>query len=339
MTIISQYNTTLLNAGPKAKLDIEKILVRDYQCKKHTLILSGKEEKDKIHKFIYKIKKALFCIRFFRGRDIIFMQFPLTNEISVTKNAKNKIALVHDLEGLRRKNKEIEDKEIKFLDTCKFIVVHNEKMKNYLVSKNIQNEKIYILELFDYLCCKDEFSQNSAIDQNNINVIYTGNLDKATFLKQLDSNKMNFCLNLYGSKNMEFENKKIIYKGKFLPDDLPSKIEGNLGLVWDGNIDETDENDQLKNYTKYNTPHKLSCYIAAGIPEKSAISDLVKKYDIGYVINNIYDINDINLIDYNKKKENIIKLSKKVQNGYFTKRVVNEILNIYKKMEEHNIND
>ena len=52
--------------------------------------------------------------------------------------------------------------------------------------------------------------------------------------------------------------------------------EGNLGLIWDGASDSSDEDIGMKNYTRYNNPHKLSCYMAAGLPvivwEKSAIS-------------------------------------------------------------------
>ena len=75
---------------------------------------------------------------------------------------------------------------------------------------------------------------------------------------------------------------------------------------------------------------KLSCYTAAGIPvivwEKAAIADFVKKYDIGYTIKSIYDINNLDLKDYNRKQENIKELQKKVRNGYFTKRVVDKFL-------------
>ena len=59
---------------------------------------------------------------------------------------------------------------------------------------------------------------------------------------------------------------------------------------------------------------------------KAAIAEIVEKYNIGYVISNLYEINDLNLNDYYEKKENVKRLSKKVKEGYFTKRVLNEIL-------------
>ena len=124
-------------------------------------------------------------------------------------------------------------------------------------------------------------------------------------------------------------NKKEVLK------ELPDKIEANLGLIWDGNFDDSDENVGFKKYTKYNNPHKLSCYIAAGLPvivwEKAAIADFVNKYNIGYTISKIYDINEIDLSDYNQKLANISKLQQEVRNGEFTIRVFDKVL---KDMEE-----
>ena len=218
-------------------------------------------------------------------------------------------------------------KEIDAFQSSEAVIVHNDKMKKFLIDQGVNSNKLYVLELFDYITAKQK--QNN-IKSDKIKICYTGNMDKANFIHQLEEEKMNFNLYVYGVKNKEIKNKRIEYKGKFLPDELPYKIEENIGLVWDGNVDENDENEGFKNYTKYNNPHKLSCYLAANIPvivwEKAAIADLVKKYNIGYFIRNIYDINKIDFSDYNEKIKNIKELSRKVRNGYFTNRVVNEII-------------
>ena len=129
----------------------------------------------------------------------------------------------------------------------------------------------------------------------------------------------------------DINNEKMLYKGVFNPEELPNKLEGNLGLVWDGNYDESDEYVTFKFYTKYNNPHKLSCYIAAGLPvivwNKSAIADFVRKYNIGYEISNLYEINNLDFSDYEKKKENVKDLTKKVRNGYFTRKIMKVVLN------------
>lgn len=331
MVIISQYAKSILNAGPKAKIDVEEIVQREYKGKVYTFKLTGKEANfNKVNKFILKIRKAIFSILFLHGNDLTIIQVPFLNDTRFTKKLKNKVAFIHDLEGIRQKDKRIEEREIKFLSTCKYIIVHNNKMKQYLIDKNISGDKIYVLEMFDYLVNNYKENNTEVLSNKHLKIIYTGNIDKAPFIKQLDTKRVNFKTNVYGVCNDKINNDKIYYKGKFPPEELPNYIEGDLGLVWDGNYDESDENEGFKNYTKYNNPHKLSCYIAAEKPvivwRKAAIAEIVEKYNIGYVISNLYEINDLNLNDYYEKKENVKRLSKKVKEGYFTKRVLNEIL-------------
>ena len=86
----------------------------------------------------------------------------------------------------------------------------------------------------------------------------------------------------------------------------------------------------MKRYTKYNNPHKLSCYLASGVPviawEKAAIADFINENNIGYTINSIYDINNISILDWNKKLENVKVISKNVRSGYYTKKIFEDIV-------------
>ena len=177
---------------------------------------------------------------------------------------------------------------------------------------------------------KDEEKENA---ENSEAIIYAGNLvqAKSPFIYQLDEKKMNFKMNLYGiGLDKGVVNNQISYKGKFQPDELPNKLVGKLGLIWDGNYDESDQNEGMKRYTKYNNPHKLSCYLASGVPviawEKAAIADFINENNIGYTINSIYDINNISILDWNKKLENVKVISKNVRSGYYTKKIFEDIV-------------
>ena len=143
---------------------------------------------------------------------------------------------------------------------------------------------------------------------------------------------MRFRMNVYGVGTDKDINGRINYKGKYRPDELPNKLEGNLGLVWDGNFDESDENEGFKNYTKYNNPHKLSCYIAAGLPvivwEKAAVADFVSENGIGYTVSSVYDINALDLSDYDVKRKNTLELSACVRNGVFTKKAIEKVFSL-----------
>lgn len=326
MVVISRYFCRALNAGPKAKIDVERILNKEFNAKIKTYKLKKVNDESKFE----KIKRAIFTLKNVKKNEITVIQFPYSNVLPLTKRAKNKIAFIHDLEGLRTKDEELEKKEIAFLKTCKYVVAHNDIMKRYLIDRGIQENKILVLELFDYLCNEPNKNNDSFVLGKKIELIYTGNLDKAAFIKQIQADKINFNLNVYGICNETIKNEKIIYKGKYLPEELAQHLEGDLGLVWDGNLDDSDENEGFKNYTKFNNPHKLSCYIAAGKPvvvwKKSAVAKFVQKHNIGYVISNLYDVNNIDFSDYKVKMKNIEELELKVREGYFTKKVINQII-------------
>ncbi len=325
-------------AGPKAPSDIIDILVSEYNAKSVLLVNSN----NFIKKVLYRLKILNTIILSKLNKEILIMQFPmyetsklLNNFFMFSMNFINKdrtIVLIHDLDSIRGEDKILKQQELDRLNKVKYIISHNQKMTDYLKKENIKAE-IFNLEIFDYLCNKKEkFERHNVIDPLNYSVIYAGNLNKikSPFVHQLEEDKLKFTLNLYGIGIDKDINSKLKYKGKFSPNELPDNVVGDLGLIWDGNFDESDEEKRFKMYTKYNNPHKLSCYVAAGIPviawEKAAIADFIKKYNIGYTVKNIYDINNLTFDDYEIKQKNISELQKKVRRGYFTKKVVSEIL-------------
>ena len=140
--------------------------------------------------------------------------------------------------------------------------------------------------------------------------------------------------NLYGNGiPISLKNKKnIIWKGGYGPNEIPFKLEGSFGLVWDGNsLDEC--KGFMGNYLKYNNPHKLSLYIASGMPvitwRQAAIAEFVEKNDIGFVVDSILQIPGIiDTIDektYLTYRNNIQKLQEKVIDGEFTKSVLHQL--------------
>jgi len=325
-------------AGPKAPSDIITILEEKYNAKSVMLLPS----ENRLEKILYRIKifKTMLSSRI--KNEILIMQFPMYETSSILNklflfsmkfmNKEKSVVLIHDLDSIRTEDKILKQQEIQRLNKVKYIISHNKKMTEYLKNEKI-NAKIINLELFDYLCDrKENYTRENNINKDDFSVIYAGNLkrEKSPFIYQIEEDKLKFKFHLYGIGREKDINSKLKYKGKFSPNELPDNLEGDLGLIWDGSFDESDENKTYKVYTKYNNPHKLSCYVAAGIPviawEKAAIADFIKKYDIGYTIKSIYDINNLDFKNYNKKQENIRELQKKVRSGYFTKKAINNIL-------------
>jgi len=312
------------NAGPKAPRDINEIISKEYNSKITTIF------KNRIYKI--KIVTNFFNSRFYNG--MIIVQHPIIYSSKVYNLLpKNKtIILIHDISGLRNQDDELLNKELVIFKKFKYIIVHNKKMKKFLIEKGVDEESIYLLNIFDYLADGQIEKINKKFTKT---IFYAGNLikDKSPFIYQLEENKMNFNINLYGIGLGKLANKKLNNMGSFDPDNL-SSITGDLGLIWDGVYDDSDSDKLFKNYTKYNNPHKLSCYLASGKPviawKKSAIADFIIENNIGYLIDNVYNINKIKFDDYSKKKENAIIIGERLRKGYYTKKVLEDIIDHYK---------
>ena len=320
MKILTYIKSNNLNAGPKAEKDIIRIVTTKYDSVKLNTIFYA-------NKYVSFLKKIFLILKNFFSRDILLIQYPITHSKVLRLLARKKsIVLIHDLNSIREPENKQNLKEIGNLKKFKYIICHNDCMKKYLIEQGVKEEHIYVLGIFDYIC-DNEISKT---DKFNNSIVYAGNMKKSPFINQLDDKKLKYTLKLYGQGLENDINKKVVYKGKFKPEDLPKEWDGSVGLVWDGNFDESDANEGFKNYTKYNNPHKLSCYIAAGIPvivwDKAATADFVKKTNIGYTISNIYDINKIDFSDYKEKLKNVKRISKRVRDGYYTTKVIDTIL-------------
>lgn len=333
MKVISQYEVNKLNAGPKAKVDVERILNKKYNASVRSLRIKNNIHK-KVNLLFFRIKKLLFVIRNKYINDVTIYQLPFNKSCKLNIKSKKTIGLIHDIDGIRDMKDSLLKKEIEFYNKFDVIISHNCIMTNFLIEHGVKTP-IVNLEIFDYLLSTDK-KKASKNNNKQKNIAFAGNFDKSLFLSELDEKKMKFNMNLYGVGNYNIKNRKYKYFGSFLPDELPLLMEGDLGLVWDGGVDSKDtKNNKYLNYTKYNNPHKLSCYIAAGLPvivwDKAACAEFVKHNNIGYTISNLYDINNLDFSNYNEKLENIKKIQKRITSGYYTVRAVENALKILNK--------
>lgn len=264
-----------------------------------------------------QIKGQKICVQY------PFYCNPVLEKLLTRLVERNSTALfIHDVDSLRNFGKARIANEIRVFNSCKFLVVHNSRMKAALLDLGVETPMIS-LELFDYL--RDSASHPAR--KLSPVVSFAGNLNKSTFLhKNLDD--LGIELYLYG---INYDEKKITspnikYQGSFSPDEIPEKLDGSFGLIWDGNSTATCDG-SFGEYLQYNNPHKLSLYISSCLPvivwSKAAIADLVKKYNIGFCVDSLGDIKDVldsmQEEDYARYLENIRDLQEKVIHGYFTK--------------------
>ena len=272
-----------------------------------------------------------------RRNDFLLIQCPMRHRMlgrnTIQKYLSKRthiISLIHDVEQLREDtdHNAFFEKEIEFaIETSEILIVHNVVMEKWFISNGFEQKRIVNLELFDYLT-------NSDYAKNESNgIIIAGNFNKSPFVHNLSRSNGQF--ELYGIGYRENYSSNCNYHGAIVADALPEALNGKWGLVWDGISVETCDGSTGK-YLKYNNPHKMSLYIASGLPiiiwSGAAQADFVNKYQIGISVDSLTNIQDtldtISMEQYCRYKENAMNLSKKVRNGYFFKKSIAEAIDL-----------
>lgn len=236
------------------------------------------------------------------------------------------IFIVHDVQSIRF-NKT--SKEIRKLNNASLLIVHTQAMADKLKTLGVTTP-MRILWLFDYYS-DDPMQDAEKTLQNKTEVVFAGNLSKSVFLKELMEEKemSGVHFKLYGMHDgsLDFsQNNNIEYAGIFKPEET-GFISGGWGLVWDGDSIDSCTGDYGE-YLRYNSSHKTSLYLAAGIPiivwEHSSLANWVKEKNIGIVINRLHDIgsaiSNLSSADYALIINNVHEVGNRLRKGGFMKQ-------------------
>ncbi len=287
--------------------------------------------------------------------DIIIYQHPMYgNRVSayfIPKIQEHKgckfIAVIHDLESLRKgiegvvinnsKTSDISDNVL--LKQFDVIICHNNHMKQYLVGRGFEADRLVCLGIFDYLCDYEGVKACKAVRPS---IAIAGNLapGKCSYIYDIlnkDSRRNeNLIIHLYGENfDEKRSNKQMIYHGSYKPEELPKHLEGDFGLVWDGPSAKTCVGNTGE-YLKYNNPHKTSLYLASNIPvivwSQAAIADFVLENNVGIVIDSLYDldriISTIPNDDYSNMCRNAKIIGERIRSGYYFTTAITSSLKI-----------
>lgn len=287
------------------------------------------------------------------ANDNLFVQFPVVGHsvllYQVFKKLKSrgvKITLfIHDLELIRyatrtdvsrSKRIRLRLEETKILQNVDIIVAHNQQMKKFLIEFGIDEDKIKVLEIFDYLTAG---SLNSLTADNNkrgkdLPIVLAGNLrkHKAGFLYKWPESQ---SINLYGVGYDGNVGSDIHYFGSFPPDKLSSVMVGNFGLVWDGVSLDTCSG-TFGEYLRVNNPHKTSLYLSSGLPviiwDQAALADFVVKNNCGLVVSSIYDIPKklakLTNEDYEQLLTDTKIVGQRLRQGYYTRNALKQVISV-----------
>lgn len=335
---ISRNYYNLSTAGNKAKTDYESILD---SMGATNIGLPRKIGSNKFFAFFYNLLSILKACFQMRRNDIVVLQYPVKKyfsficDVARLKKAKT-ISLIHDLGSFRRKKLTI-PQELKRLDHTDYVIATNESMKQWLIQQGF-HKPMGALGFHDYLSSVPISSdtKNHRQKKDAWNIIYAGslNLRKNAFILNMKEIDKSFKFHLYGNMpdyNAIAEDKNIIWHGFMQADDFIAKAKGDFGLVWDG--DSLDEcHGDFGGYLKYNTPHKASFYLRAGLPiivwRQSAIAQLVEQEQVGIAIDSLkqlpLQLKELSSQRYEELKANALRLSLEINKGMNLKKAITD---------------
>ena len=306
ITVIKGSNR---NAGPKAPRDIDTILKET--GKVETVLLESKRHLD--YPLFLRLIEQLKRVRA-EGRKAI-LQYPLQpffffegqelfKEAYSYLDPERTVLWVHDINKIRFPERPECRAELAWLQPFRHFIVHNKAMEAYL-REHLSLDSCIRNEMFDYIVppANEPKGRPAAPGSEPEPRTEPG-------------------LRLHPGSGAE---PQLAFAGNLIHE---KSLCGDLGLIWDGALDSLEVN-AYKNYTRYNAPHKFSCYMAAGLPvvawREAAIAEAIRKYRVGYLIDSLYEINGLDLSRYEEFRENARALGQKVQSGYFTKQVFAQI--------------
>lgn len=340
------------NAGPKARMDINTILAKD-SCDGIYMELYHQKNQNIFSNVFHKFKFMLqICIKMskIQKKSIVIMQYPfynnrtafLTIKLMCTVKKCVLISLIHDIENIRyQKGNKCINHELNMLKLSDYLIVHNCVMKDVFEKYDKYFDNIiYELKLFDYIT----YPANSYIHPEfTKKIIIAGNLmyEKSPYVYKLNGLHIkNISIDLYGSNYHGDSDKTINYKGVFSSENIP--FHEGFGLVWDGDSIDTCSGNTGE-YTRINNPHKLSLYMAAGIPvivwKEAAIAKFVQENNVGFCVDSLSEIDNLlgNVTEetYRELVNNVKLISERVRKGYYTLNVLDNIFNDILKKQEH----
>ena len=339
------HNAHEKNAGSKARNDVEAILISEgYEGLELKVENWYKMNFFKAQQHKYRATKSVFDQ--LGAGDELVIQFPIIHHTffisRLIKQAQKRGAkfylLIHDVETLRHAaGSEVKFRhkvrnyfqEKKALMSVDGIIVHNDIMKKVLVSQGVPADKMVSLEIFDYLI--PNFEEKTA-PQKDQPIIVAGNLNptKSGYLYNLPSHP---AYNLYGVGYDESRAlKNTSYFGSFMPDNLPTALEGSFGLVWDGDSSETCQG-SYGNYLRFNNSHKASLYLASGFPvvvwKESALAHFILEKSCGIAVASLHDLEaaleNLTEKEYADLSENARRIGKDLREGYYLRSALKKL--------------
>lgn len=328
---VSRCYRHLRSAGNKAKTDNEHIM---HEMGFVSIGLPQKINPRKGIGFFYNLASVLRACCVMKEGDELVLQYPVKKyftllcKVAHARGAKV-IVVIHDLGSMRRK-KLSPAKEISRLSNADCIIAHNENMKAWLLEHNVC-AKVVALGLFDFLSpAKPSLPHKT----ERLRVAYAGTLlpRNSGFLFQLKPYIKGYEMHLYGAPDPEMDyDESLVFHGFTLPGDFIANVQADFGLIWEGESLDGCTGD-FGSYLRYNTPHKVSFYLRAGIPvivwKEAAVAPIIQKAGVGIAVKSLKELPErlaqISSDEMQAMRNRALAISEQLNSGHFFKTALAE---------------
>ncbi len=303
--IVTIQQEKRFDAGPKARMDAERIaLTNGYVALPFT---GGNTANGNaigmLSMLVSSLSNAVTLFRVARKGDLVLFQYPHYPVKSslilrwalplLQKRGIRFAALVHDLNSVRGlmgwANRYADQQLLRRFDA---VICHNAAMKQYMEEKLfVPGDRLVCLNIFDYLTDAEPI-QRPALEKS---VAIAGNLAKSEYLRPfVAALPENMTVHLFGNGWTDADaSLNAVWHGAFPPDELPAAMKGAFGLVWDGPETKTCSG-AFGDYLRINAPHKLSLYLASGMPviiwSEAALAAYVEEKQVGFAVSGLEEI-------------------------------------------------
>lgn len=275
--------------------------------------------------------------------SIVLLQYPhyplktaflIRRKIQTIRKRKNIrfVFLVHDLNSVRgTMGRGAVYSDNYLLKQADRIICHNNSMRELLTKKGIPEEKLISLQIFDYLT--DAKPGDHRLQDG---IAIAGNLspDKCGYVRdfiRIADGKI--PVHLYG-KGYEEETgqENVFYHGAVSSAELPGVIRGCFGLVWDGPSAESCSG-KMGEYLRINNPHKLSLYLASGMPailwKEAAEAGFVEENSAGRTVGSLEElvslVQQITEQEYREMLHHIQRIAERLREGSYLSSALQKV--------------
>ena len=294
-------------------------------------------------------RRALACLG---EGDTIFLHSPVSEKFigypgiieDLHKRGCKIVNIVFDLETFFKSDyrrfasvKHAADRrtEARLFSAADTVICHNSKMREKLLSIGVDYDKVICVNVMDYLRDDLDFGDPGRFSPEKP-VVFCGNLaeNKSGFVYELTEGAApGLRVDLYGPGYTGNESSEIQYKGVYRSLELMDIMEGSFGLVWDGTSADTCRG-ACGEYLRYNNPHKMSHYLASGMPvlvwDEAAMADYVTAEGCGLKIRSLSEIPSLiaglTETEYSRLRENAVRVGSDMREGKHIREAVEKAL-------------